>query len=69
MDRFGWNKEMTLEEWIDITNNIGAEIIVWDMPLLDTDQYKDSLESFIFDLVLQVRTTPTAVVSEQRVFA
>ncbi|KKB33747.1 recombinase [Bacillus thermotolerans] len=54
LDRFGRNKEMILEEWNDITKNIGADIVVLDMPLLDTTQYKDSLGSFISDLVLQI---------------
>ncbi|KKB42081.1 recombinase family protein [Bacillus thermotolerans] len=54
LDRFGRNKEMMLEEWNDITKNIGADIVVLDMPLLDTTQYKDSLGSFISDLVLQI---------------
>jgi hypothetical protein len=33
----------TLEEWNDITKNIKADIVVMDMPFLDTTQYKDSL--------------------------
>lgn len=54
LDRFGRNKEEILNEWNDITKSIGAEIIVLDMPLLDTTKYKDSLGSFIADLVLQI---------------
>ena len=54
LDRFGRNKEKILEEWNDITKNIQADIVVLDMPLLDTTQYKDSLGSFITDLVLQI---------------
>ena len=54
LDRFGRNKEKILEEWNDITKNIQADIIVLDMPLLDTTQYKDSLGTFIADLVLQI---------------
>ena len=54
LDRFGRNKEMILEEWNDITKNIQADIIVLDMPLLDTTQYKDSLGTLIADLVLQI---------------
>ncbi|MED3821994.1 recombinase family protein, partial [Priestia aryabhattai] len=33
---------------------IEADIVVLDMPLLDTTQYKDSLGTFIADLVLQI---------------
>ena len=54
LDRFGRNKEKILEEWNDITKNIQADIVVLDMPLLDTTQYKDSLGTLIADLVLQI---------------
>ncbi|OHR66982.1 DNA recombinase [Bacillus sp. HMSC76G11] len=54
LDRFGRNKEEILHEWNDITKNIQADIVVMDMPLLDTTQYKDSLGTFIADLVLQI---------------
>ena len=54
LDRFGRNKEEILHEWNDITKNIQADIVVLDMPLLDTTQYKDSLGTFIADLVLQI---------------
>ncbi|PFJ04696.1 recombinase family protein [Bacillus thuringiensis] len=54
LDRFGRNKEAILQEWKDITQNIQAHIVVLDMPLLDTTQYKDSLGTLITDLVLQI---------------
>ncbi|MFB2350773.1 recombinase family protein [Priestia megaterium] len=54
LDRFGRNKEEILQEWNAITKEIEADIVVLDMPLLDTTQYKDSLGSFIADLVLQI---------------
>ena len=54
LDRFGRNKEEILQEWNDLTKNIEADIVVLDMPLLDTTQYKDSMGSFIADLVLQI---------------
>jgi DNA invertase Pin-like site-specific DNA recombinase len=54
LDRFGRNKEEILEEWNAITKEIEADIVVLDMPLLDTTQYKDSLGTFIADLVLQI---------------
>lgn len=54
LDRFGRNKEDILNEWQHITKNIKADIIVLDMPLLDTTKHKDSMGTFISDLVLQI---------------
>jgi len=54
LDRFGRNKEEIVEEWNAITKELHADIIVLDMPLLDTTQYKDSMGTFIADLVLQI---------------
>ena len=54
LDRFGRNKEAILQEWNDITKKIKADIVVLDMPLLDTTKYKDSLGTFVSDLVLQI---------------
>ncbi|EOO33934.1 recombinase family protein [Bacillus mycoides] len=54
LDRFGRNKSAILDEWKDITQNIQAHIVVLDMPLLDTTQYKDSIGQLITDLVLQI---------------
>ena|SRR5699024_4413037 len=54
LDRFGRNKEQIVEEWNAITKELKADIVVLDMPLLDTTQYKDSMGTFIADLVLQI---------------
>jgi DNA invertase Pin-like site-specific DNA recombinase len=54
LDRFGRNYEEIMAEWNDITKNIGADIKVLDMDLLDTTKNKDLLGTFISDLVLQV---------------
>jgi DNA invertase Pin-like site-specific DNA recombinase len=54
IDRFGRNSKEIKKEWEDITQNIKADIKVIDMPLLDTTQYKDTLGTFVSDLVLQV---------------
>lgn len=54
IDRFGRNSKEIKREWEDITQNIKADIKVIDMPLLDTTQYKDTLGTFVSDLVLQV---------------
>lgn len=52
--RFGRNSKEIKREWEDITQNINADIKVLDMPLLDTTQHKDTLGTFVSDLVLQV---------------
>lgn len=54
LDRFGRNKEYILNEWRELTKEIGVDIVVMDMPLLDTTKYKDSIGTFISDLILQV---------------
>lgn len=54
IDRFGRNSKEIKKEWEEITQNIKADIIVLDMPLLDTTQHKDTLGTFVSDLVLQV---------------
>lgn len=52
IDRIGRNYEQIVEQWKDITKNIKADIVVLDMPLLDTRQKKDLLGTFINDLIL-----------------
>ena len=54
IDRLGRNYIQIVEEWRDITKNIKADIVVIDMPLLDTRSNKDLLGTFISDLVLQI---------------
>ena len=54
IDRLGRNYNMIIDEWKDITNNIKADIVVIDMPLLDTTKNKDLLGTFISDLILQI---------------
>lgn len=55
IDRLGRNYDMIVDEWRDITHNIGADIVVIDMPLLDTrDKEKGLTGKFISDLVLQI---------------
>lgn len=54
IDRLGRNYNMIVDEWKDITKNIKADILVIDMPLLDTRKNKDLLGTFINDLVLQI---------------
>ena len=54
IDRLGRNYNMIIEEWKDITQNIKADIVVIDMPLLDTRNNKDLLGTFISDLILPI---------------
>ncbi|MCC2380955.1 recombinase family protein [Bacillus wiedmannii] len=54
IDRFGRNSREIRNEWEYITQTIGADIRVLDMPLLDTTQHKDLLGTFVSELVLQV---------------
>lgn len=54
LDRLGRNSKEIKKEWEEITTVVGADIFVLDMPLLDTRQYKDTLGTFVSDLVLQV---------------
>ena len=54
IDRLGRNYHMIMNEWQEITKNIKADIVVIDMPLLDTRKSKDLLGTFISDLVLQI---------------
>jgi len=55
IDRLGRNYEEIQNQWRNITKDIGADIVVLDMPLLDTRQKeKDLTGQFIADLVLQI---------------
>lgn len=54
LDRLGRNYREILEEWRYITRVKGADIVVLDMPLLDTRRGKDLLGSFLSDVVLQI---------------
>lgn len=54
IDRLGRNYAEILEQWRYITKTIEADIIVIDMPLLDTTQYKDLVGTLISDIILQI---------------
>lgn len=54
IDRLGRNYEEIQEQWRILTKEIGIDIVVLDMPLLDTRKGKDLIGTFIADLVLQV---------------
>lgn len=54
IDRLGRNYKEIMEQWRIITQEIGADITILDMPLLDTTNSKDLLGTFISDIVLQL---------------
>ena len=55
IDRLGRNYQAILEEWADLTKRLEVQIVVLDMPLLDTRSRPNNLVGcFISDLVLQI---------------
>ena len=54
IDRLGRNYDEILEQWRVITKEKGANVIVLDMPLLDTRTNKDLTGTLIADIVLQL---------------
>ena len=54
IDRLGRNYEEIQEQWRFITKDKKADIVVIDMPLLDTRRGKDLIGTFLSDIVLQV---------------
>lgn len=54
IDRLGRNYEEIIEQWRIITKVKKADIVVLDMPLLDTRTGKDLMGTFLADIVLQV---------------
>lgn len=52
IDRLGRNYEEIQQQWRILTKDIGIDVCVIDMPLLDTRYGKDLLGTFIADLVL-----------------
>lgn len=54
IDRLGRNYEEILQQWRILTKDKGVDIVVIDMPLLDTRRGKDLMGTFLSDIVLQV---------------
>lgn len=54
IDRLGRNYEEIQNQWRILTKEIGVDVCVLDMPLLDTRSGKDLMGTFIADLVLQI---------------
>ena len=54
IDRLGRNYEEIQNQWRYLTKEKGIDIVVLDMPLLDTRRGKDLVGTFLSDIVLQV---------------
>ena len=54
IDRLGRNYEEIQNQWRVLTKEKGVDIVVIDMPLLDTRLNKDLMGTFMADLVLQI---------------
>ena len=54
IDRLGRNYKEIQEQWRILTKVMEIDVVIIDMPLLDTRTYKDLMGTFIADLVLQV---------------
>ena len=54
IDRLGRNYEEILNQWRIITKEKSVDVVVLDMPLLDTRHEKNLLGTFISDIVLQL---------------
>ncbi len=54
IDRLGRNYQEILEQWRFLVREKRADIVVMDMPLLDTRHGKDLMGTFLSDIVLQI---------------
>ena len=54
IDRLGRNYDEILQQWRILTKEKQVDIVVLDMPLLDTRRGKDLMGTFLSDIVLQV---------------
>ncbi|MDR1615958.1 MAG: recombinase family protein [Syntrophomonadaceae bacterium] len=54
IDRLGRNYDEIQNQWRILTKECGIDIVVIDMPLLDTRNGKDLMGTFIANLVLQI---------------
>ena len=53
IDRLGRNYDEIQKQWRILTKECGVDIVVIDMPLLDTRRGKDLVGTFLADIVLQ----------------
>ncbi len=54
IDRLGRNYEEILGQWRYLTKDKRADIVIIDMPILDTRYGKDLIGTFVSDIVLQI---------------
>ena len=54
IDRMGRNYKDMIEQWRIITKEKGADVVVLDIPILDTRQQKNLIGTLISDIVLQL---------------
>lgn len=54
IDRLGRNYKDIMEQWRILTKEMGTDIVILDMPLLDTTNSRDLMGTFISDIVLQL---------------
>lgn len=54
IDRLGRDYEEILKQWRVLTKEKSIDIVVLDMPLLDTRRGKDLIGTFLSDIVLQI---------------
>ena len=54
IDRLGRSYKDVIKQWQYITQEKGADVIVLDMPILDTSLNKDLIGTLISDIVLQL---------------
>lgn len=54
IDRLGRNYEEILEQWRLLVKQMGVDMVVLDMPLLDTRRGRDLTGTLIADIVLQL---------------
>ena len=66
IDRLGRNYEEILEQWRILTKEKKVDIIVLDMPLLDTRRGKDLMGTFLSDIVLQVLSFERIKIKERQ---
>lgn len=68
IDRLGRNYAEILEQWRLLTQTKDADIVVLDMPLLDTRRGKDLMGTFLSDIVLQVLRPPRTTCLQNPIF-
>ena len=54
IDRLGRNYKEIQKEWKELTIDLKTDIVVLDMPILDTRNYNDTMGGFIANIVLEI---------------